>query len=364
MINVNNQNIKEILVEIHKSMQRKAKRGSQAKDDIILENRLFSVLCSDYDIGPTKCAIELNHRYDYNLTGDEVIQIFRNRKIANPVERKEILRWADEVAGYFVGAVEGKQASFEKFEKRRKEASLKNGKKHDSQERIAVLMIYEKYPELDCFDDTKSLELLGNTLARYFFYDMADAVINVYGFVSVKDEKKDEKKKEVEPQKQISYEQAIRKIGQIENALERTNTMLQDLQDEFEEQIEISKVKELADFFSMLNSEKYGCILDELLVVRKGVDELRKKNYELPMEINGLLIMVKKLIQFVRDSHIEPIMKINSIQEVVAADVEFCNYEGTPFTTNSEVKKVRVVSPGWVYKDKEIQISRPKVKEE
>ena len=37
--------------------------------------------------------------------------------------------------------------------------------------------------------------------------------------------------------------------------------------------------------------EKYGYILDELLVVRKGIDELRKQNYELPVEINGLLIM-------------------------------------------------------------------------
>ena len=140
--------------------------------------------------------------------------------------------------------------------------------------------------------------------------------------------------------------------------------MLQDLQEEFEEQLEASKAKELADFFARLNSEKYGCILDELLVVRKGIDELRKKNYELPIEINGLLIMVKKLIQFVRDSHIEPIMKINSTREVIASDVEFCNYEGSPFATLGDRKMVKVVSPGWIYKDKELQISRPKVKEE
>ena len=74
--------------------------------------------------------------------------------------------------------------------------------------------------------------------------------------------------------------------------------------------------------------------------------------------------MIKKLIQFVKDNHIDPIMKINSVKEVVASDVEFCNYEGTPFMSPEEVKKVRVVSPGWIYKDKELQISRPKVKEE
>ena len=45
--------------------------------------------------------------------------------------------------------------------------------------------------------------------------------------------------------------------------------MLQELQDEFDDQIEASKSKELAEFFSKLNSEKYGYILDELLVVRQ-----------------------------------------------------------------------------------------------
>ena len=131
-----------------------------------------------------------------------------------------------------------------------------------------------------------------------------------------------------------------------------------------EEQLAEAKVKELTDFFALLNSEKYGYLLDELLVVRKGVDELRKKNYQLPIEINGLLIMVKKMIQFVRDSHIEPIMKPGTVREVTAADIEFCNYEGTPFEEADETKLVKVISPGWVYKDKEVQISRPKIREE
>lgn len=56
--------------------------------------------------------------------------------------------------------------------------------------------------------------------------------------------------------------------------------------------------------------------------------------------------MVKKLIQSVRDSHIEPKVKINSIREVIASDVEFCNYKGTPFTTPEGKKTVKGVSPG------------------
>ena len=362
MINVKDQKVNEVMKQVHDGMLRKVRRGSHVKEDIVMESRLFSIICHDFDLGPTKCAEAMNKKNDYTLTGDEVIQIFRNRRMANPKERKELLQWANEVATLFASAVVGKKEAFEKYEKRRKEPALLNGKRHDSQERMATIMIYEKYPEIDLFDDTNNLHLLGNTLAKYFFYDISDAISNVYGFIQMRENKKKTQSNKQEPQ--MTMEQALKRIDQLENLLDRSNIMLQDLQEEFAEQLEASKVKELADFFARLNSEKYGCILDELLVVRKGIDELRKKNYELPIEINGLLITVKKLIQFVRDSHIEPIMKINSVKDVTASDVEFCNYEGTPFVNPEEIKKVRVVSPGWIYKDKELQISRPKVKED
>lgn len=362
MINTKDPKVKEIMDGMHEAMLRKIKRGSQVKEEIVRENRIFSLICEDFDVDPTGIAVRMNHRYGYDMTGNEVIQILRGRRMANPRERKELFLWADRIATFFAGAMQGKAEQYQKFEKTRREPALKNGKKHDSQERIANIMIYKKYPEIDAFDDTGSLHLLGNTLARYLFYDISDVIGETYDFPQAKDGRK--KTESQDAGKKLSYEQALRRVASLEKSLERTNIMLQDLQDEFEEQLESSKVKELAEFFAKLNSEKYGCILDELLVVRKGVDQLRKDNYELPIEINGLLIMVKKLIQFVRDNHIEPMMRIGMVCEVVAADIEFYNYEGSPFADPKEKKKIRVVSPGWVYKDKELQISRPKVKEE
>ena len=350
-----NENVKKIMQEMHEAINRKA--NASIKKEIVMENRLFSILCHDYDIGPTACAIEMGKHYDYDLSGADVIQIFRNRRMANTNERKQLLQWAGSVAELFGKAVMGDKESYIQFEKKRKEPSLANGKKHDSQERMAAIMIYEKYPELDFAGDVEKLHILGNTLAKYYFYDIADGVNDVYGFVQRKGRKKTNERK-------LTYEQALKKIDQLEILLERSNIMLKDLQDEFTEQLEISKVQEMVEFFSKLNSEKYGYILDELLLINKGVNELRKNHYELPVEINGLLIMVKKLIQFVRDNHINPIMKIYSVNNVKASDVEFCYYEGSPFANQSEEKKIRVVSPGWIYKDKEIQISRPKVKEE
>lgn len=144
----------------------------------------------------------------------------------------------------------------------------------------------------------------------------------------------------------------------------RTQEMLEEIQDDFDEQLEQSRIQELTEFFAALNSDRYGCILDELLNIRKGAEELRKKRYQLPVEINGLMILIRQLTQFVRDNHIMPIMKPGDIKVVKARDVENCQYEGTPFESEDDEKIVKVISSGWIFKDKEIQISRPKLVEE
>lgn len=353
MLDLKNEKIQEILSGIHEAVLNKVKKSGNPKDEIVMENRLFSVMCDNYTLEPREYANIMYEKYGYELTGNAIIQIFRNRKLANPHERQDIFANAEKIASYFENALSGNVEDFNFYETLRKQ--LVNDKKHESKDRVNLLMLYNKHPQIDNHNDMEKVLLLGNTLSKYLFYDISDAIAHVYGFVQEKPQKREKK---------LSYDKALIRIAQLESTLERTNFMLEELQEEFEQQLQDSKIKELTDFFTRLNSEKYGCILDELLVVRKGVDELRKSNYQLPIEINGLLIMTKKLIQFVRDSHIEPIMKINSIKQVIASDIEFCSYEGTPFQTGDEVKTVRVVSSGWIYKDKEIQIARPKLKEE
>lgn len=363
MINKNNPMVKDVIDGMHKEMLRKVTKAGRLNENIVKENRIFSILCGNSGADPRHIAEVMNLTYGEDMSGDDVIRVLRERRMTNQSERKELLIWAEKVSKAFEGAINGEKSSYELFENLRKGSALSNGKKYDTQERIALLMIFENNPYLDIDGEKKRLHQLGNTYARYYLLDVSEIIADVYGYRSEDDGKRDQGKTRPEF-KALTYEQAVRRLQRMENSLERTNLMLQDLQDEFEEQLEASKVKELTDFFAKLNSEKYGCILDELLVVRKGVEDLKKNNYEIPLEINGLLIMVRKLIQFVRDSHIEPMMRINSIQEVTASEAENCNYEGTPFVGSDTKKKVKVVSPGWIYKEKDIQISRPKLKEE
>ncbi|OOO00607.1 MAG: hypothetical protein ATN35_06425 [Epulopiscium sp. Nele67-Bin004] len=360
MVNTRNENVRKILQEAHQIMEEKytPKIRQKNNEDFILENQIFSIVCEDIKISPSACAYEMSIRFKQTVDREDVIKIWKSRRLGNPKIRENVMAWVNEIVKYFGGAVNGDKKSFDKFEEARNRLIKDGYKKHDDPYRLLLLAIYHKYPEIDLFDDLSKIFQFGGIFSKYFFYDFADTISDVYGFVSLRNKKQNNKQNN-----KLSAAELEKRVIQLENMHKSTNDMLEELQEEFAVQLEESKVNEMTDFFGKLNSEKYGCLLDELLVIRKGVRKLRKENYELPIELSGVLIMVDKLTKFVQDNHIDPIMKIDDIKEVNLTDVEFCHYEGSPFDDAKETKIVRVVSPGWMYRDKEIQISRPRVKE-
>lgn len=54
--------------------------------------------------------------------------------------------------------------------------------------------------------------------------------------------------------------------------------------------------------------------------------------------------------------------RLDQVLEITASQAEEMDYEGDPFLDNTRLRKVSAF-PGWIYQDKEIQISRPKVRE-
>ncbi len=361
MVNTRNENVRKILQEVHHIMEEKyvPKILQKNNQDFILENQIFSIVCQDVKISPSACAYEMSIRFKQTVDREDVIKIWKARRLGNPKTREHAMEWVNEIVKHFGGAINGDKKSFDKFEEARNRAIKDGNKKHDDPYRLLLLSIYQKYPEIDLFGDLSRVFQLGSIFSKYFFYDFADTISEIHGFVPLRNQKQNNKQNN-----KLSVDDLEKRVVQLENMHKSTNDMLEELQEEFAVQLEDSKVKEMTDFFGKLNSEKYGCLLDELLVIRKGVRKLRKENYQLPIELSGVLIMVDKLTKFVQDNHIDPIMKIDDIKEVSLTDVEFCHYEGSPFDDIDETKIVRVVSPGWMYRDKEIQISRPRVKED
>ena len=211
-------------------------------------------------------------------------------------------------------------------------------------------MLYVKHPELDRGNDTEIVEKFGNAHMKNFFFDVVDFLRNIC--INHRRNGRGDKKDSMQE-----------RIELLENMLNRSDMMLKDLQDEFDEKIRESHQNEMLEFFSLLNSEKYGCILDAVLSARNGARKLRKENVQLPPELGGVLILVEKLAHFIRDNKINPILKPGSVQDMRFEEVEACDYEGSPFETTDEIKHVKVLSPGWFYQNKDVQIARPRLKE-
>ena len=311
--------------------------------------RLF---CEDKNTTPRICADDMNTRYKTDLYNEDVVKVLKSMRLSYQQKRAELIDWAEDLVKIFAQALESrKQKDFDDFlTLRNKVIHTRENERYKIQERMACIMLYVKHPELDSGTDAATLEKFGNVYMKHFLYDASDFLKNLCGKTKggAKGDKKD-------PQAD--------KIELLENMLSRSDMLLKDLQDEFDARIKQSHQDDLVEFFSRLNSEKYGCILDAVLSARNGVRQLRKEKVQLQPEIGGLFILIERLAQFIRDSEINPILKPGSVKDMRLDEVESCDYEGSPFLNTTEVKRVKVLSPGWVYKNKDVQISRPRLKE-
>lgn len=361
---IQNNSVNKIIKEMHTKLMSKHGKYRENKDEpgkIKIENLVFSSMIKNPAAGPMDCSRELRQLYGVDFPADAIINILRRQSLSNPKERVSVFNWINAMADKFVMAIYGDKNAYTDFSRLKREVPKDTywgrNTTGDRALRMILLSVYLRHSELDQENDINIILNLGEVYAKYTLFDYEDIVGYAYHFPSAK------KKVQIR-REQVDVNVLLEKIGRLEDELARTNGMLQELQDDFDCQIDEAKLQELTAFFSKLNSDKYGCIIDELFSLRRGIDKLRKENFPLPIEIKGIMIMATKLLLFVKESHIDPMKKLNEVILVKVSDIENCIYEGSPFIDADEEKTVRVISPGWIYRDKGIQISRPKLKEE
>ena len=135
------------------------------------------------------------------------------------------------------------------------------------------------------------------------------------------------------------------------------------LREDARKQVEEAAEEERESFFAQLNDEANGQILDLLMVVQRGFEELRSRGKTFPMEIRSAQTLVRCLNRFMDDCGVVPMMEIGERMEIGCEDMERLLYDGAPFRSDRDRKKVEVVSPGWEIPDREIVISYPRVRE-
>lgn len=316
------------------------------------ENAVIAVYVHEPGMQPRVCAEECNRRYSTNYTGNDIIRIFDGMMMRNLSFRKAVFSDAEDVAAMVLRALQGDERAYDEIEMRLKQNNgriIETKSKHF--ERIALVDMFEKNSKLYALPCREEVLKLNLDFAREMFYSIIDLM-------------KLEKCMNKRTQKQYATsEEYENEILRLETNLNRVELMLERLQSDFDMRVEECRADESANLISMLNSPKYGYILDLLTQAQRGITAVKQAKQRIPIEISSLPILVRKLLQFVGDCGITPMLEYGDQIKVTADDVEGYTYEGMPFESDDEVKTVEVISPGWIMEEKQIVISNPRVRE-
>lgn len=167
---------------------------------------------------------------------------------------------------------------------------------------------------------------------------------------------------EVEEEVEETLESVKLERDQYKSSLRLIQKSLDELSEKLKEETQNLALEQIRDFFVALNSTKYGNFLDKIPLTEELLKDIRKneRDFAIPQEVKRVLIFIKSVIKFIKDQGITPIEEINRVFEGTAEDIAEMDYVGEEFI-DDEIKKLKVIAPGYKYKD--LIISIPKVEE-
>ena len=316
--------------------------SSQQRHSFKEENRILVLCCQKPQEEPRKIASQYMSLYGLyrrkELTGHGVIDTFQKCFMANVPERKELFERAKDYALNLQDFINGKGNIND----------LNNIVEHVQFKRLVLIMFAETVADIknNATAYEKAIRL-NKDFAREAFDDLV-AYLQKMG-------------KKI---KHVPLEQELRnEIDRLNNSLVRTKQLLKDLQESFDTQLETSIEDEQERLISMLNSDKYGYILDLLMSSKSGFASMRRKKIAVPMEIKNIQTLVRRLLEFVEDYGVTPMIEVGEKLKVNAEDIADYIFEGSSFSHKDEVQDVEVVSPGWEIVRRNIIISAPRLRE-
>lgn len=204
-------------------------------------------------------------------------------------------------------------------------------------------LIKEIMPEIE--------KLLGVKRKKY----AKDIINEVKNLVVNEEDDSEEEIFEIETVETLKLE-----IEQYKSSLSLIQNNLNELTQNIEEETEMAVNEQIKEFFVSLNSGKYGNVLDKIPLTEELLKDIRKNNIEISQELKKILMFIKSIIKFIKDTGIVPIREMGNVFTGTAEDIAEMDYTGNEFR-EGEVKKLKVIAPGYKYKD--IIISIPKVEE-
>lgn len=156
-------------------------------------------------------------------------------------------------------------------------------------------------------------------------------------------------------------EKLEREIFELRNSLSLVSIEKENLELEFEEIKKNYELRAKIALFTEINSEANNSLIDNFQKSDIQLTALRKNGYEIPRELESVIITTKSFLKVMKNLGIKPIEKTEKVINLNLEDSINFNYKGTEYKDSETIKKVIVESSGWLCD--EIIITKPSVKE-
>lgn len=322
--------------------------SQKQRKDFWEENLILELCCENPDDHPRVIAETYNMLVkDANKNGNDIIRVFRKCKLEKISERISLIRKSKRNAQYVLEAIE-------KNDPEPLSIVQTDLDTHIQSRRLLLLSLAIAWKSNLSNEAYQYLLRMNRDFSNECIDTILDLITERGGGIKRQDQDRGQDSEACEAYREEIY--------RLNTALNRANNLVTRLQESFEEQMIEMRAEEEMRMISMLNSEKYGYILDLLISAQSGFRQLRKKG-PIPFEIKSVQSLVRRLLEFVEDCDIIQMFEIGEQLSVKASELDGYSYNGQPFADSDEVKQVEVISPGWKLREKDLVISYPRVKE-
>lgn len=112
------------------------------------------------------------------------------------------------------------------------------------------------------------------------------------------------------------------------------------------------------DVMAQMNSPAFGMLLDQFAAAEENLSRLRRDGFDIPKELESVAACVRLFMRAVRSFGVVPLREVGSALDIDLEQSEEFDYSGTEFENADNIITIRIVSPGWKYK--ETVFSRPR----
>ncbi len=344
---VSDQIIKSIL-DIVNEKSKTELSSEKLRKNVKLENLMVRAYLSEPMINYAVCRKTVQPMIPEYYLEDTIIRgRAESIKLSERTVRSELAAWAYKVVELIYAGMAGDVEAMEKAVELVAGNYSDVEKYHSAQYTYVLTAMFEFIPELAETEERDAILKLGRKYCKVCLKNILNSI--TYDIA--------ESNGDPEIERMTDIPALRREVYLARKELQEYRELVEAADADFEDKLEELKQQEIVSFFSSLNNERYGFLIDSLYLQSRACTEAKKSGERIPYAMEGVPAFMDRLLSFLRDAGISPASKFapHSTQILTLEQMEGCRFEPMP-DRNTPIKAgetvtVKVISSGWKLKD-------------